>query len=128
MKRLEYRYTLDGKSWTLDFARLTVDDYIELKRVTGYNVTRLVSEYDDWNPLVLKAVVWMARRKSGENLAWDDPATSFTLTELDIKVLHDDTQDTQDTEQTATDAEPANENPDPTQARKARKTQTSKHS
>lgn len=122
MKRLEYRYTLGDKSWTLDFAKLTVDDYIELKKVTGYNVTRLVTEYDDWNPLVLKAIVWMARRKSGEDITWDDPATSFTLTELDIKVLHDDTTPGE------AEAESADKKPDPTKARNPRKTQTSKSS
>lgn len=126
MKRLEYRYTLGDKSWTLDFARLTVDDYIELKKVTGFNVTRLVTEYDDWNPLVLKAVVWMARRKSGEDIAWDDPATSFTLTELDITVLHDDTaSDTEPGDESGTES--ADAKPRPTKARNARQTQTSKN-
>ena len=90
-KSLENRYTLGDKSWTLDFDKLTVDDYIELKKITGYNVARLVVAYDDWDPLALKAVVWMARRKSGEDIAWDDPAMSFVVTELDIEALRDDT-------------------------------------
>lgn len=119
MKHLEYRFTLGDKAWTLDIGPLTVDDYIELKKVTGYNVARLLAEFDDMNPLVLKAMVWLARRKSGEDIAWEDPEMSFTMADLQLKKLRDDTAPPV----SATGGEPV-----PTKARPARapRTRTSK--
>lgn len=96
MKHLEYRYTIGDQSWTLDIAALTVDDYIELKRITGYNVTRLAIEIDDMNPLALKGVIWLARRKSGDDIAWDDPGLSFRMADLNIEVVRDTTTGTPD--------------------------------
>ncbi len=124
MKHLEYRFTLGDQAWTLDIGPLTVDDYIELKKVTGYNVARLLAEFDDMNPLVLKAMVWLARRKSGEDIAWEDPEMSFTMADLQIKKLRDDTAPNADEEaQTNQGAGPV-----PTKARPARapRTRTSK--
>lgn len=91
MKHLEYRYTIGGDSWTLDIAALTVDDYIDLKRVTGYNVARLAIEMDDMNPLALKGCIWLARRKSGEDIAFDDEALVFRMADLHIENVRDTT-------------------------------------
>lgn len=91
MTQLEYRYTLGDQSWRLDFAKLTVDDYIEMKRVTGYGIAKLATEFDGMDPLALKATLWMARRKSGEDIAWDDPEMTFLVADLRIKPLRDDT-------------------------------------
>lgn len=91
LKHLEYRYTLGDQSWTLDWATLTVDDWIELRRITGYRYATLAGEHDQGDAMALKGMVWMARRKSGEgDLEWSDPSMSFVLTELRREILRDD--------------------------------------
>lgn len=119
MKHLEYQFTIGDKSWTLDIGPLTVDDYIELRNRTGFGVTRLLVAFDDMDPVVLKAMVWMARRKSGEDIAIDDPEMSFTMQDLRLKKVRDDTEN-------AAQGKQAGEEPGPTRAPRAPRAQTSR--
>lgn len=107
-KHLEVKFTLADKSWTLDFASLTVDEYIAAKRVTGYRIPEWLAEYDRFCPLAIKAVVWLARRRTGENLQWDDPEMSFLVSDLRIETVRDTTavEDAPDNGQEAAGAVP----------------------
>lgn len=118
MRNLEYRYTIGDKSWTLDFFSLTVDDYIAVKKVTGYRPGPFAVEVDAMDALALKAALWLARRKSGEDIAWTDPQMSFVVADLKVEVIADDT-----TSETAAEAK-AGEGSDPTKAPRAPRTRT----
>lgn len=115
MAHLEYKLTLGDTSWTVDFGTLTVDDFIELKKVTGYSTVQLAVQFDNRDALALKGLVWFARRKAGEAIQWDAPAMNFVLADLRVTTLHD----------TTVEAE-GGKKPVPTRARRAPRTQTSK--
>jgi hypothetical protein len=120
MKNLEYRYTIGDTSWTLDFFALTVDDYIAVKKVTGYRPGQFAVEVDAMDALALKAALWLARRKSGEDIAWSDPAMSFVVSALKVEVVADDT-----TPDTTPEAK-AGQGADPTKAPRAPRTRTAR--
>lgn len=87
---LIYRYTVNDRSWELDWFDLTLDELAELRRVTGYRASTLVVEHDNGDALAMKALLWMARRKAGEkDLDFNDESLKFTLREMHREVVRD---------------------------------------
>lgn len=121
MKRMDIRCTIDDRSWTLDVAALTVDDYIALKKVAGYRPAEWAVELDRMDAAAVKAAVWLARRQAGEDIAWDDPEMSFKVSGLGIEVLRDTTSSAAADEAESTDVKPG-----PTRAPRAPRTRTTK--
>lgn len=89
-KHLIYRYTVNGRSWELDWYDLTLDDLAELRRITGYRASVLVVEHDAGDALAMKAMLWMARRKAGEkDLDFTDESLAFTVREMHREIVKD---------------------------------------
>lgn len=80
MKRLEYRFRVGDKSWTVDFAALDVDTWIDLEKATGLKRRRLAAEFYEMSALGAKAAVYLCRRLDGERVAYAD--VTFRLDEF----------------------------------------------
>ncbi len=68
------QFTLDGKSWTLDLATLTMNDAILLEQRTGRTWAQMLLDFDAGSALATKALWWAARLRAGEAIAFDDPS------------------------------------------------------
>ncbi|GAB3429822.1 hypothetical protein [Actinophytocola sediminis] len=90
-KRLEYRYFVGERSWTLDFFDVAMSDWILLERATGWSYAKLLVEHDRASMLATLAMLWMARRRAGEpHLQFDDKSLqSLTLRDLRRETVHD---------------------------------------
>lgn len=72
-KQLVYRYTIDGRSWEIDWWDLEVDEFILMTKATGYRYPVLAFEHENGDFAAVKALVWIARRRAGESdLQFDD--------------------------------------------------------
>ncbi|MEV5538475.1 hypothetical protein AB0L13_16590 [Saccharopolyspora shandongensis] len=78
MKPLNYRFRLGESEWDLDFHSITVDESIELRKLTGLRWLELCGDFDQGDALATKAFFWLARRKSGEKVTFDGEAMNFT--------------------------------------------------
>lgn len=72
MKRLEYRFSVGEESWTVDFATLDVDTWIDLEKATGVKRRQLAGEFAEMSALAAKAAVYLGRRLAGERVDWAD--------------------------------------------------------
>lgn len=92
-RELAYRYTVGEQSWELDWYDLTIDECAELTRVTGYRYPVLAAEHDQGDALAVKALLWMARRKSGEpDLSFTDDSLRFAMRDFSRERVRDSSQ------------------------------------
>lgn len=88
---------LGGTEYDLEsVGRLTLWDGMELKKQTGITLNEFMeraskftgeespTEYDDETLLMVGIMVWMARRRAGENLTLEQ-ACDFPINELEIR-------------------------------------------
>jgi hypothetical protein len=72
-KELVYRYTIGDQSWDIDWWDIEVDEFIAIKKATGYTYPVLAFEHENGDFEAAKALVWIARRRAGEiTLAFED--------------------------------------------------------
>jgi hypothetical protein len=72
-KELVYRYTIGDKSWELDWWDIELDEFIAIKKATGYTYPVLAFEHENGDFEAVKGLVWIARRRAGETtLAFED--------------------------------------------------------
>jgi len=105
---MSIRFKLGESEWMLDFDTIKVDESIELCKLTGYKWGQLCKNFDnigELDALAVKAFFWLARRKSGEKLAFDGEAMNFTWSQLRLEPVMAVNTD-QDTQQ-APDPTPA---------------------
>ncbi|MER5388377.1 hypothetical protein [Saccharopolyspora sp. NPDC002686] len=98
MKPLDFRFKLGESEWTLDFHSITVDESIELCKLTGCKWIQLCGDFDQGDALAVKAFFWLARRKAGEQLTFDGEAMNFRWADFGRELLRpvaaDATEDT----------------------------------
>lgn len=89
-RELAYRYTVGEQSWELDWYDLTIDECAELTRLTGYRYPVLAYEHENGDALAVKALLWMARRRSGESdLDFNDGSLNFAMRDFTRERVRD---------------------------------------
>ncbi|MFF5988136.1 hypothetical protein [Prauserella flavalba] len=86
-KTFSVKFTQGDASWRLDFHKVTVDEAIELRRLTGVRWAQLVWDLEAGDALALKTFLWLARRQAGETLEFDDPSLNFAMMDVEWKRL-----------------------------------------
>lgn len=110
---LDYRFHLGDKSWELDFQAITVDESLELTKITGNRWMQLLSGFDQREPIAVKAFLWLARKKAGEDIEFHSEAMNFVWGEFDAEgPLYGSDDDSEVGEQ----SDNAGEGADPTKA------------
>jgi hypothetical protein len=66
-----YRFTLEDRAWEIDFATLTLNDWILLQEVSGRTRKQLLNGIEEEDAVALKVLWWAARRGIGEDVALD---------------------------------------------------------
>lgn len=69
-----YRFTLEDRAWEIDFATLTLNDWILLQEFSGRTRKQLLGGIEEEDAIALKVLWWAARRGSGEDLTLDSDA------------------------------------------------------
>lgn len=69
----EYTYTIDGRTWTLDYDALTLDDWLAAERVTGQHWGQIALAIDTRSAMGLKVGLWLARRREQPALGFNSP-------------------------------------------------------
>lgn len=108
MKPLDYKFTLGESEWMLDFHAITVDESIELSKLTGTKWVQLCLDFDQGDALATKAFFWLARKKAGEQIAFDGAAMNFTWSQFRRTVVSPEPEEAEE------------EAPDPTPAASAK--------
>lgn len=104
LQPLDYRFHLGESAWDLDFHSITVDESIELTKLTGSKWLPLINDFDQRDALAVKAFFWLARKKSGEQIQFDGEAMNFTWSQFRVEQPEPE------------QPEPEEETPDPTPA------------
>jgi len=76
MQRLEYQFTADGRTWTLDYHTLTMDEWCAAERATGQHWAALATAIDTRSAIGLKTFYWLTRRREQPGLGFNDPMFS----------------------------------------------------
>lgn len=74
---------VNGKAYYYDESRLLNTEAIALQKATGMSVKGLGDALKEADPVALTAVVWLAMRRAGENVRFDD--LEFDLGSIEIE-------------------------------------------
>jgi hypothetical protein len=80
--RTTFTFTIDGTTHTVDAMEISALDELELTRVTGLTVVELVAG-GDVSLVAVGALVWLARRQAGEQVALVDVLAATNLATLE---------------------------------------------
>lgn len=81
------RFTVGDKPpLSLDVFQLDLDESIALQVLTGRTFRELTFAVDAGDALALKAFYWVARRKAGDQVAYDDPSVSPKWAEFTCEI------------------------------------------
>lgn len=77
VRKCVLRFTVgDQAPLTLDVFQLNLDESIALETLTGRTFRDLTFGVDKGDTVALKVFYWVARRKTGEAVAFDHPSVS----------------------------------------------------
>lgn len=109
MKALDYHFILGESEWDLDFYAITVDESIEVCKLTGIRWVQLVHDFDQRDAIAVKAFFWLARKKSGEQIRFDSPLMNFKWSDFrcTAKAFSDDEEPSTSDSKATADPTPA---------------------
>lgn len=81
---------VDGTEYDFDTATLRVGEMRALKKASGMKIKDFTEGLADADPDALTALVWLAKRRAGEHIKFDD--LDFELGDFDV-IEPDDPQD-----------------------------------
>jgi hypothetical protein len=90
VSRLEYQFTLDGQTWTLDYHSIAMDEWVALERATGQHWAALAAGIDARSASGILAFFWLTRRRETPGLGYNSPEMKFRPAELTFDVLADE--------------------------------------
>ncbi|MCP2168135.1 hypothetical protein [Goodfellowiella coeruleoviolacea] len=122
MRELTYDYRLGESRYSLNLLDVTVDESIEVERLTGRGWTWLCAAHDRGEALAVKTFFWLARRHAGEAVEFAGPAMNFRWREFRAEIRRD--QSTQDSEGEAS-PDPTEETDQPKPPARTSRSQTS---
>lgn len=65
------RFELNGRRYSFDQDVLSVDEAIDVKRHAGLTIASFLTGMRIGDPDAVKSLVWLARRRAGEDIAYD---------------------------------------------------------
>lgn len=74
----------DGGPWTLDLGLLTIDEGIELQKLTGLGPRQWVDALTEDDPLAVRFAFYLARKRAGEQVKFADVVVNLFGMELSI--------------------------------------------
>jgi hypothetical protein len=93
-RRIVWEPSVNGQGWTFRAAEVTPKDFGAIRRGPGLSLHEIMSGALVKNLEAFAALVWLARRQSGEpNLEWSTVESSMTLGDelvLDVGEKEDD--------------------------------------
>lgn len=73
-------FTLKGERYEFDEEHLPITDAMRIKEATGLTVRGFLTGLREYDPHAVVALVWLAKRRSGERVTFDDVvATNFDM-------------------------------------------------
>jgi hypothetical protein len=88
--RLDYQFTVDGRTWTLDYQSILMDEWVALERVTGQHWAALAAAVDAKSAAGIMAFYWLARRREKPGLGYSSPEMKIRTSELTFEVFTDE--------------------------------------
>lgn len=82
--------TVNGKTYEYDGSKLSVNEAILVLEKTGLGVKALMEALKELDPRAFKAVVFMAQRRAGEKIVWDD--VDFDIIEVASSMRADEAE------------------------------------
>ena len=74
----------DGGPWTLDLGVLTIDEGIELQKLTGLGPRQWVDALTEDDPRAVRFAFYLARKRAGEDVKYGDVVVNLFGMELSI--------------------------------------------
>lgn len=71
-----------GQAYDYDAARLQVNEAILIHQLTGLNLQKWQAGLGDMDPYAVKALVWLIKRRAGEQVEWE--ALDFDLGSVEL--------------------------------------------
>jgi len=102
---------VEGTEYEWDSDRLLVAEARELKTYTGFTPPRWLAALDEGDPDACAALIYLAKKRAGENLRFSDLDT-LDYHDFDFEVTDPDAED--DANKQSGDGQAAGEQPDPT--------------
>lgn len=88
MAKLEYEFRFRGRTWTLDYHSLDMDEWIAAERATGQHWAHIATGIDQRSAVGLKTFLWLAMRREQASLTFS--SLKFKPTELEFEVHADE--------------------------------------
>lgn len=76
VRQMRATFTIGDRHWSLDLFDLDLDESIALQKLTGRTWADLCVSLDVGDAEAVKAFFWVARRRAGEELAYNSPEMS----------------------------------------------------
>lgn len=90
-RSMRIRFIHGDGSWELDLYDLDVDESIALQRLTGGRTWGdLCASMDLADAEAIKAFYWIARRRAGEDIAYNSPQMRFKWRDFTSQIVKDD--------------------------------------
>lgn len=87
------RFTVGDRHWLLDGSTIDVDESIAVQKITDRRWVDLCLGFDRGDAEAIKAFLWLARRRAGEDIDYHDPAMRFHWKDFSFQYLPADVVD-----------------------------------
>jgi hypothetical protein len=84
-QNIEYEFTIAGRPWRLKMGDILIDEWCELEEIYGSGAVEILAHFYAGSMKARKAMVFLARKRAGEGVAWDSPEMNFRMAEFAMK-------------------------------------------
>lgn len=81
------QFSIGDRTWVLDGSTIDIDESIAVQKVTERRWVELCLGFDHGDAEAIKALLWLARRRAGEDIGFHDPAMRFYWKDFSFRYL-----------------------------------------